>query len=325
MSTSIANNEVRSYLEAVRTNLGDVPECDLEELLEDLEQHLLEVAAEGEGSLEERLGPPAAYAEDLRVTAGLPSRDAAERRRLSRRMVEGFERSALGRMIDTAARSKTAGALGAFLPELRPGWWILRGYLAIEAPSLLTGEWYGRGNVVVPSILGNQAAGLIATAAAIWLSVALGRSSQTQRNARRFSILLSAFVVVAAFAALGRAGNLSPVAYDQSYAEPNPFLHHADGTPISNICPYSTDGKPLAGVLLFDQDGRPIIDLFDQSSNGLPLTESHPTIRNAYPRALEAADPITGQLAPLECPSIPAQSAPAGARPVAPANPPPTK
>ena len=68
-ATSTARqDEVREYAAAVRAALADVPA----DLLDDLEEHLAEVAADGEGSLASRLGPPADYARELRTAAGLP-------------------------------------------------------------------------------------------------------------------------------------------------------------------------------------------------------------------------------------------------------------
>lgn len=57
--------EVGRYASAVREALAHAPAADRELLLEDLEQHLAEVAAESASSLSERLGPPAAYAAEL--------------------------------------------------------------------------------------------------------------------------------------------------------------------------------------------------------------------------------------------------------------------
>jgi uncharacterized membrane protein len=69
MST-VHGGEVTAYAAAVRAALADLPPAAREDLLEDLEQHLHEVAEE-EGSLHARLGPPQVYAEELRASAGL--------------------------------------------------------------------------------------------------------------------------------------------------------------------------------------------------------------------------------------------------------------
>src|SRR5260370_7513852 len=70
-ATVMASNEhaddVATYAAIVRAQLADLPATERDALLEDLEQHLAEVAAEGEGSLVDRLGPPEAYAVELRA------------------------------------------------------------------------------------------------------------------------------------------------------------------------------------------------------------------------------------------------------------------
>src|SRR4051794_26361568 len=72
MSTKMtASPEVDAYCAAVRDALHDLPDDAREELLDDLADHLNEVFAESEGSLLERLGEPVAYADELRVAAGL--------------------------------------------------------------------------------------------------------------------------------------------------------------------------------------------------------------------------------------------------------------
>ncbi|MFD0638102.1 hypothetical protein ACFQ9X_47685 [Catenulispora yoronensis] len=65
-------DEVAAYAAEVRAQLVDLPPADSAELLEDLEDHLREVAAEDVGALRERLGAPATYARELRQAAGLP-------------------------------------------------------------------------------------------------------------------------------------------------------------------------------------------------------------------------------------------------------------
>src|SRR5215211_3749608 len=127
------DGEVARDATAVRAAFADLPAPERELLLEDLEDHLEEVAAEDGGPLAERLGPPEGYAAELRASAGLPAPGAAGRRatlresRLARRL-EGAWR---------AARAHPAGRAGVeFLPELRPAWWVVRGYLAVQAAAV---------------------------------------------------------------------------------------------------------------------------------------------------------------------------------------------
>lgn len=76
--TQVETAAVR-YAREVRGALADLPESEVTELGEDLDGHLAEIEAElGESAEYEgfvaRLGPPAAYAAELRQAAGLPPR-----------------------------------------------------------------------------------------------------------------------------------------------------------------------------------------------------------------------------------------------------------
>jgi hypothetical protein len=66
-----ASTGVADYLARVRAALADLPPRTRDELLEDLPDHLAEIAAEGDEPLESRLGPPQAYAAELRAAANL--------------------------------------------------------------------------------------------------------------------------------------------------------------------------------------------------------------------------------------------------------------
>ena len=81
MSTETMSADVRDYLAAVMRELADLPPAERDDLLDDLDDHLHEVLAEGEGSLEQRLGPPAMYAAELRTSAGLASAASLHRGR----------------------------------------------------------------------------------------------------------------------------------------------------------------------------------------------------------------------------------------------------
>ncbi|WP_340683361.1 hypothetical protein LCL61_32960 [Amycolatopsis coloradensis] len=70
---------VRVYLARVRSALADLPESEVEEILEDVRPHLAEMEAElGDNpkveALIERLGSPESYAAELRASGGYPPR-----------------------------------------------------------------------------------------------------------------------------------------------------------------------------------------------------------------------------------------------------------
>jgi hypothetical protein len=197
----------------------------------------------------------------------------------------------------------------AFLKECAPGWWVLRGYLAVIALAQITG---GAPRDDFPIPFGG--AGVLLIIAAVFFSVWLGRRTQNQRKGRFISVALSIAVAVIA---TGAASGWDSGAYAY-YEDPSPFtgyLSHADNTPIANICPYSTDGKLLSGVLLFDQGGRPIVNTVPGLPDGRELERPGPAILNAYPQTLnvvegvfDVPDPVTGEshvekrFTPLTCP-----------------------
>ena len=126
MTATAASIEVRDYLAAVSRELADLPAEERDDLLDDLDSHLHEVIAEGEGSLEQRLGPPEAYAAELRASAGLASSDRSTANVLHR-AINSLSASAMWRR--TAEHPWTRATL-EFLPQLRPAWWIVRAWLA---------------------------------------------------------------------------------------------------------------------------------------------------------------------------------------------------
>src|ERR1700736_787596 len=125
MASNEHADDVTTYAATVRAQLADLPATERDALLEDLEQHLAEVAAEGEGSLGGRLRPPGGYAAELRgaYRAPQPSVPAAETN--GEHLVD-IVQAAAARII----AADWLRQIAAFLPDLRPAWWVLRGYLA---------------------------------------------------------------------------------------------------------------------------------------------------------------------------------------------------
>lgn len=287
------------YAGQVRRALQDLSPGLLEELLEDLDEHLAEVAAEGGGSLESALGPPATYARALRQAADLPEPTADRPNSVHRELQDIVER---------LVQHDAVRSVRAFLPELRPGWWVFRAWLAAGALSYLSGYR----SFVLPF---GPLLALPVLAAMVVLSVRLGRWSQSRTHVEpgQRLIAVGSNVAVSLFALFVL------VAVQQQnrgvgYAGPNPpaygggspaTLTRADGTPITNIYPYAGSGQPLSGVLLYDQDGRPLDNLFTYRPDGSPVervvpTGSAPPPANAYPQRQQTAG--GGQGAPTEVP-----------------------
>lgn len=78
-------DDVARYAAAVRAALADLDEGARRSLLEDLEAHLSEVAAESDVPLAQRLGRPEAYAAELRAAYGASARGDATGPRRARR------------------------------------------------------------------------------------------------------------------------------------------------------------------------------------------------------------------------------------------------
>src|SRR2546425_12132113 len=70
MASNDQTSDVATYAASVRAALSDLSPEEAEVLLEDLEDHLREVATEVGGPLVERLGPPEQYAQELRAAYG---------------------------------------------------------------------------------------------------------------------------------------------------------------------------------------------------------------------------------------------------------------
>ena len=293
--------EIRAYAAAVRGALADAPPEQRDELLEDLEEHLAEVAAEdGDRSLAARLGPPEEYARELRAAAGIGG--------ATRAPVGG--RRGLGPAWERLRSSRPAVEVLRFLPELRPAWWVLRAWGAVTAVAVV---FVDSSSFPLPT-LGLGVVGVaLAVAAVVW-SVRLGMRSRAAGTAPgppavALNALLAVLTLVAvAGVATPRSASAEPVYVDQP---PRAGLTHDDGAPITNIYPYSSDGEPLTGVRLYDQDGRPIDDLGDLTADGEavePVPDAPPQLGNVFPQQRQVViwDESEGPVGvPMEVPADP--------------------
>lgn len=275
--------DVAQYAAQVRAELGDLPPSLLDDLLEDLDEHLAEVAAEG-GEPLLVLGRPADYAAELRAAAGLPRRPTPS----------GSVRwDHLQARSQRVRRHPAVQDVLAFLPELRPAWWVLRALLAVLA---LDYVFLGS-----PTGLGGLVLALPLLAAAVVVSVRAGQRSRRQPARDRRQQLLSlgangllGIVALVALAAVLDRGSEVGYAEAPSYGPyggyaSGPGLTHPDGSPITNVFPYSADGRPLTGVLLYDQDGRAVDELSTTTREGWPVErvaqpDGAPVPANSYPQ-----------------------------------------
>jgi hypothetical protein len=268
-------SDVATYAASVRNALSDLPSGQANVLLEDLEDHLTEIAADAGGPLTELLGPPEQYAQELRTAYGVAQ-------------VNTWRQGPALRDLQLA-RAWVAGSdwyreVRAFLPELRPAWWVLRGYLAALILAAAFSRGYGLGPIPNPTTKRGLAE-ILAAGVAIWLSVRIGRRSRNLPEGARF-LAVSANVLIA-FVALVVLGNMHSFAYSEiigtATPEQQPLNAAFAAGPLTNIYPYSLDGKQLTNVLLYDQDGRPITVAKSEAQTSYPIGADGKAITNAYP------------------------------------------
>jgi hypothetical protein len=270
MSTSVVTPEVQDFLAAVREQLADLDPDEQRDILDGLEADLTDLVAErGRGAL----GDPVVYARELRAAAGLEPEMARTRERLA-------TSARVHRLLDRGRRDwgRLVGALpgdaSGFLGSLRPVWWVLRGWLAVEVGAQWLGDW---SLTIVP---GGELPGALAVLAGILLSVQLGRGRLWPADGwRRIAMLrlvlvglncLAVAMIPVVLDGLGHGRNdYYSRGFDTGYrmavengAEQASSTEKAglyvDGKWVSQIYPYDAKGRPLAGVQLFNQIGQPI-------------------------------------------------------------------
>jgi hypothetical protein len=251
------NDEITQYVDGVRRALAGLAEATRDELIEDLPEHLAEVQAEGAGTLVERLGPPEAYALELRGTAGLvggfpdPPDTALARLREARDQAE---------LLLARADQKVGPVIGYakasdFLVLLRPGGWVLRGYLlAMVLAYLLSGH---TSVGLLPRLGNNDLLALVLLAGCVVVSIVLGKRSPSFSRLPRQAVGVGTFLLVI-FAMSGfvsaddkaRHPGYSDVNY--GYSDPNPYSN------VNDVYVYDSQGKLVPNARLYDQDGNPI-------------------------------------------------------------------
>jgi uncharacterized membrane protein len=283
-------DDVARYAAAVRSALADLPASEREDLLEDLEDHLAEVATESDIPLTQRLGSPDEYAAELRAAYGARTGERPRRRPFH---------AALAALRTSIVYQD----LAAFLPQLRPAWWVLRGYLAVlvlTAAFLRFRDGFISLRLFPSPLTSRGLLQIVATIVAIWVSVAIGRRGFASRRGWRSAALVANALIL--LAALPVLLNMSG-AVGSPYFPPNPYTQYpppdyaAVTNPladVTNIYAYTKDGRPIQNVLLYDQNGQPVQVLGGGKGTigkGQPVTPQYPIgadgqpIMNAYPLA----------------------------------------
>ncbi|MBM0274760.1 HAAS signaling domain-containing protein [Micromonospora tarensis] len=302
---TVTGQEITDYVARVRAALADLPPGQRDELTEDLADHLAEVAAESEGTLVERLGTPETYAAELRAAAGAaPSGGRNLDQRVARVLVR-----ARGRL--RAMDARLGPLLGYehvsdFLRLLRPGWWLLRAYLAAMLVTVIT---TGGSFFLLPRFGGELLAGLIMLVGFVLASIWLGRRSGQLTRWPRFALHTGSLVLVLfALAALANAEDrlgYSDYYYDQTSVD-------SQYSQVRDVFVYDSEGRLVENARLFDQNGNPIRLGYPDCSTpldkyGNPLLRPYPYCVDQAPfghRAPGAVVPTpTGTPTPTETPT----------------------
>jgi hypothetical protein len=279
-------DEITEYVEAVRAALAGLPESTRDELLDDLPEHLAEVAADDVGTLVDRLGPPSVYAAELLASAGFvggfpdppePTDRLAEARAAALRRLQAADVKA-GPLFGYAKASE-------FLVLLRPAWWVLRGYLVamVVAWTLDSG---GQPIGLLPRIGGSEVVALVLLGGSVWASIWLGRRSLRLAPGLRYALWAgSAVLVLVAMSGFLNADSSTRGSYYSDVNYTDPYGH------IQDVFVYDRQGRLVEGARMFDQNGQPIrlgspycYDPAQEFSDSRPAADE-----NAYPYCAENA------------------------------------
>lgn len=271
---------VERYAADVRRHLGDLPPDQVDDLTDGLEADLADAltdgpaVAAGEGTsvdLTVRFGDPHAYARELRAAAGLPDEGEAHARPWPDRVghAGSVVASAARRVSTVVRRQPWAAAVGRAATDLRPLWWVARGWIAYQAlmwVALETNWLVWRIRPERDGIPG-RAVHWVALLVLVALSVQWGRgrwgAAQLPRLSRVLSVgALVLLVPVGVFTYESR--HYAPVVSDVRYVEvPGATIQPddgvwVDGMQVSNLFVYDAEGDPLQEVQIYDDRGRPV-------------------------------------------------------------------
>lgn len=312
---------VEYYLAGMRAALDDLPPNEVAEIMEDVGAHVAELSTElGENeTLEQRLGPPEQYAQELRQAAGYPPRTerlpvTTKSQWLTR------PRAAAWGLVAATGVTLLAGAAALREPAilLLPAVILVlsfalihdRGPVQQEIMNLpethrlkkwLTPEegtpaeraltylktlqpawWLVRAGLLglgAVLLAGRDILGFLVIAAIAVISVFAGPRAKVDRRWLWFSLPASALAVGLLFQVIDVTAG--QLGYNASRSSyPAPIVETYE-----NIYVFDENGKLLTNVLLYDQDGRPINAPRSYNSCNEPGNGLEPVIpANRYPR-----------------------------------------
>lgn len=273
MSAPTITPEVQDFLAVVRGQLADLPSDERDDLIGGLEADLGDLVAE-HGP--DALGDPLDYARELRSAAGLePMMGRPRGRRTTGETVTSALDAASARW--DRAVSGLPGSPWEFIVSLRPTWWVLRAWLALQVADLMWGSGaYNTGLSVIPSLLGWGLPLLVVTVL-VSIQIGRGRLWPAQPRGKVFGRVvlvglntLAVLTVPAVMANFHSAADAerwhgAPVAGSSDVA---PHGISFKGQPVRNIYPYDAHGNLLAGVQLIDDRGRKLTVTRDPYAEG---------------------------------------------------------
>jgi hypothetical protein len=229
--------EIDQYIDGVWDALCDLPDDVRQELLEDLPDHLAEIAADDPASLDSRLGPPSAYAAELRAATGVE----VTKHRRSRPDVIATLRPHAHTFDKKVGELIGYDRLVDFLVQLRPAWWILRGYLVTFILLQVFANAYGG----LPSDSDAGDLGWVLVLVLVGLSIRVGRRPLAlgRRIRQEWLVVGAVALVLTAFGAAWIEGTEYYPPSGGSYEEPTEvYVYTDDGKPVTNVQVYNRGG-----------------------------------------------------------------------------------
>jgi len=265
MTFATAPANVEAYLAELRAELADLAADERDDLLAEVEASLLESA--GDEPLAAQFGPPAAFAADLRASAGLPPKPSAKPAREPR--------------IDWS-RVLTQTRV------LAPIWWLIRGYVAVAAIALLANAKFSARQPAIPW-LGSAQVGALAIAAGVLISVAAGLWMRVPRPLSIAGNALLALALIPVIAHLA-APERKPVQSDANVVQQLEALRYQqslaglsyNGGIVDNVYAYDRRGRLLHDVRLYANGGTPL-DVGAADPTRREVTTKDGPVLNAFP------------------------------------------
>lgn len=231
------NTEIEKFVNRVRAKLADLDAATIAELTDGLEADLQDRA--GEEGAGFKLGNPAAYAEELRASAGLGSSSPA--RSVIQRVAKWIWVTAV-----------------QFVKTLAPAWWVLRGAIAGELLS-----WWVTGSL---SIANWSRLGFLVVAGCTVLSVLIGMKLPRNLYTRLIASVANIALVVGG-AYLGAAFYQRVVEYYDLRALNGVNILTWHGKYLGRLDAYDAKGKRLPLSVLKSQYGWIVYDASQYSDS----------------------------------------------------------